>query len=65
MPSRGARLESKLHLVGSVPRNRLIEAIAMKIDAVSNGFGFRGEDFALPRIHILEQDYEILADIVC
>ncbi|WP_372785315.1 GreA/GreB family elongation factor [Phenylobacterium sp.] len=37
----------------------------MKIDEFGNGFGLRREGFALPPIHILEEDYDILADIVC
>jgi regulator of nucleoside diphosphate kinase len=37
----------------------------MKIDTLSNGFGFTGGGFTLPQIHLLEEDYEVLADIVC
>jgi hypothetical protein len=37
----------------------------MNIEAVCDGFGSRYEGFTLPRIHILEEDYETLADIVC
>jgi regulator of nucleoside diphosphate kinase len=32
---------------------------------MGEGFRFRGEDIELPPIHILAQDYEVLADIVC
>jgi regulator of nucleoside diphosphate kinase len=37
----------------------------MNTDERRSGCASAGETPALPRIHILEQDYEILADIVC